>query len=381
MKRFFILISAISILICPSLVSAQERIYSPGELDSIKKSVLDKSIIIEAKYRYAVASNPPYINLLNYRGKFYFIASVGKGRNYSRDKDDAGTRLTPKKSNARLVGRFVQNNGQYKQLPRGIIFILDSLKALPNDVPLFKGRMEARIKSNPKDSKALRSVAKAARSWSSRYKVAELDDFAKECYRKALEIESTQIKDNDVTKQMNLAKDLVALVDDKGAAIARLNRVYHLSIAAQEKQAITQLLKDWGAYYYRKKWVNYADLKIQLGFRRRGDKWVTKERAEFLDEISGNKSVRNTFLAPSTDLLSRANSGEAAKGQSRNMIVNMASGSGRMGFPKYVDRMIIETKTEKRVYVQWIFPGKHRFYFVNGQLFSWHRGSPPYPDK
>lgn len=381
MKRFFIILGALTLWLCPSLVSAQERIYSPEELDRFKSSLVNKTVIIEAKYRYAVSSSPPYINLLKNRGKYYFIVTVGKGRNYSRDRDDAGVALTPKKSNVRLSGRFVQNTGQYKQLPRGLVFITDSVKALPDDVPLFKGRMNDSLKRNAKDFLSLRKIAQAASAWAKRYTVPTLADFSKQCYRKALEIQSQGIKDTDVNKQLALVKDFVALVGDKGEAISRLNRLYHQSITAPEKAAVTKMLKGWGAYYYRKKWVNYADLKFQLGFRRRNDQWVTKERAEFLDEINGNKSTRNTFLAPSTDLLSRANSGEAAKGQSRNMIVNMASGSGRMGFPNYVDRVIIENKSGKRVYVQWIFPGKHRFYFVNGQLFSWHRGSPPYPEK
>lgn len=381
MKRLFTILGLISLLLSSSAVSAEERVYSPEELDRFKSSLVNKRITVEAKYRYAVSSSPPYINLLNYRGKFYFILSTGKGRNYSRDKDDAGTRLTPKKANVRLTGRFLQNSGQYKQLPRGVVFIMDSLKALPDDLPLFQGKMDASLKGQPKNFEALRKIARDARAWSKRYSVGALDDFAKSCYRKSLEIQSTQIKENDVAKQINVAKDYVALAGDKAEAISRLNKLYHQSIAEGEKVVVTKMLRGWGAYYYRNKWVDYANLKVQLGFRRRGGKWVTKERAEFLDEIDGNKDKRNTFLAPSTDLLSRANSGEAAKGQSRNMIVNMASGSGRMGFPKYVDRVVIETKKDKRTYVQWIYPGKHRFYFVNGQLFSWHRGSPPYPEK
>lgn len=381
MKRLFTILGLISMLLSSSAVIAEERVYSPEELDRFKSSLINKRVTVEAKYRYAVSSSPPYINLLNYRGKFYFILSAGKGRNYSRDKDDAGARLTPKKANVRLTGRFLQNGGQYKQLPRGVVFIMDSLKALPDDLPLFKGKMDASLKSQPKNFAALKSIARSAKAWSKRYSVAALDDFAKSCYRKSLEIQSTQIKENDVAKQINVAKDYVSLVGDKAEAIARLNTLYHQSIAEGEKTAVTKMLRNWGAYYYRNKWVDYANLKVQLGFRRRGGKWVTKERAEFLDEIDGNKDKRNTFLAPSTDLLSRANSGEAAKGQSRNMIVNMASGSGRMGFPKFVDRVVIETKKDKRTYVQWIYPGKHRFYFVNGQLFSWHRGSPPYPEK
>jgi hypothetical protein len=382
MRLSLVMLSGLFWILFSGTSFAQQTIYSPEEFEGQKANLINKRVTIIAKYRWAVSGEvPPYIKLLNNDQKYFFLTNSNAGRLVAKDRDQNGDKLD-KKCNVSLSGKVVYNRTRYPTFPKGAIFILTSITRLPKDLELFKQRMDRSLTNEPQDFVALYIIAKAARSWAKRYSVKELGAFADSCDKKGLELRGKLIKKEDYKARIQWAKQYVIKLKDTESAIDILNDVFHSKTEKAIADQLLPLFAGWGAYYFRKKWVSYEQLKGQQGFVKRDGQWVIRAKAEFLDVTKVNLSkTSNVFFPADFDLQSRASSGEAVVGQRPNMIVNMASGAGRLGFPTYVDRIETTVKSEKRIYVQWVYPGQQRFYFLNDRLFLWYRGSPPLPKK
>jgi hypothetical protein len=397
----FCVFAVLAGLFYPASALAQNQVYSPEQLKNYRGRFENRRVIVQAKFKWAVFgdSRASYIKLINEQ-KIYFLPNTKIGRDLGKDRDEKGAKLE-RRSNVQIVVRVLRNQKLYKNFPTGqavYVFILESIIKLEDDVKLFKKRMVKSIAEKPLDHSSLRAIANKASEWAKRYsikdpksrqekkaqsKIIELKAFALMCIRRSLEIQAKQLAKDDYQGTIKLAKQYLKRLGDRRKAIAMLNDVASEKPPQEVSNELVKLLKSWSAYYFRKRWIGYAELKQQQGFVLRDSKWVLRERAEFLDEVASHiKNKSNTlFLPPAETLLNKASRGQETIGQTRNMIVNMVLGNGRIGFPTYVDRIERKVKSEMRVYVQWIYRGQHRFYFINGTLFSWHRSNSPYPDK
>lgn len=344
--------------------------------------LLGKTVRVEAKFKECWGGK--YVSLVAHSElKFYVAPSSKIAERVKRDLDSNGKPLVNETSNVEIVGSVVRNQGF--PTSQKIVLRLDEIRRIADDVPRF----EARLAATDRSAEKMHDVAAAARRWARIYKSQALQQWAIELDRKSLEKRAAALKPDDVEGWIKLADDTLRLLEDRPLAIRRLDTCFRALDSEDDKRrkAIARKLESLKAYFYEGQWIGYDEFKRREGFveRKQGGEmvWIRRERAEFEDLIA--KDLERTvasLIKMDAYLKNQAEKGRIVLSMRPTHVTQIVLGDTPLGLPAEVDRVrrTADNKVE-RVYVQWIYPGNRRFYFVDGRLFAKRTPNDPWPDK
>lgn len=376
-------VAAFVLFQAPSLAHA-EKIYTPTELKKNLSSLVNKKIKVDAKF-YEIWGEPQnrYVKvLLEPELKFYLPNQTVKVRQaLDKGLDIKGQKLLEKQSNVLITAKiYPPRNG-----PTPFLFLI-AIEKTDDDEARFSKQLDAVIKANKNNIDGRLNITFRARNWARIYNNKALKEWAIERDRDTLELNATLLKSNDSKGWIALAEKYDSILNDRPGAIALLDGAYGKETDKSFREALGKKLESIEAYYYNGQWVGFRDFKAMEGFieRLQGRKkvWIKKERAEFEDMINKDKKRSFPFIIKADQTyMADAQKGRITKGMRPFQLVKLKWNGKELGFPDHVDRSRVNVGVNTRVYDQWIYKNGHRFYFVDGHLFSWPDAKTPYPTK
>lgn len=377
------LLVAVIPLLLPSQACA-EKIYTPTELKKELPKLINQKIQVDAKF-YEIWGEPQsrYIKVLLEPELKFYLPNQTTAIRKALDKglDAKGQKLVEKQSNVIITAKIYPPRGG----PSPFLFLI-SIEKTDDDETRFSKQLTAVINKNSKDIDGRLRITFRARNWARVYNNKALKDWAIDQDRGTLEVNATLLKPTDSKGWVELAEKYESILQDRPAAIALLDGAYAKEKDKAFRDALAKKLESIEAYYYNGQWVGYRDFKALEGFieRQQGRKkvWIKKERAEFEDVINKDKQRSFPFIIKADQTyMADALKGRISKGMRPFQLVKLKWNGKALGFPDHVDRSRINVGVNTRIYDQWIYKNGHRFYFVDGHLFSWPDAKTPYPTK
>ncbi|MBX3469453.1 MAG: hypothetical protein KF878_21470 [Planctomycetes bacterium] len=134
-------------------------------------------------------------------------------------------------------------------------------------------------------------------------------------------------------------------------------------VRARAEQALTGELN---AQRHLGRWLAYDKFKELVGFARQGDRWVPRDRADFLQACEGERRrlLQHEPLGVLPESLLRQ-SKEVVKGMNKDMVLGLVQ-----GYPERVERTREQLGASAVVFELWVMPDGQRIHFVNGLVFQ-----------
>lgn len=143
--------------------------------------------------------------------------------------------------------------------------------------------------------------------------------------------------------------------------------IEHPEVSAEVRARAEQVLtEDLNAQRYLGRWYSYEDFKDLVDFVRLGDRWVPRERAEFVAACEAEKRrlLQHEPLSVLPEALLRQ-AKDVVKGMNKDMALSLLK-----TYPTRVDRLRDQLGSTNLVFEQWIMADGARVYFVNGLVFQ-----------
>ncbi|MCO5165445.1 MAG: hypothetical protein M9894_03635 [Planctomycetes bacterium] len=276
-----------------------------------------------------------------------------------RDQDSTG-RPIPRRGNLQVIGTGQRSGQQY-------VLVATRVLALESDLEHARRRHAA---LGPKDARGRAELARYVQSRLARFhQDAEADpderrdlaQLGRDLEREVREIELEQLPALPGGAETHLE------VGRRLRALEVLAQVWeHPEVGAEVRAKAEQALTgELNAQRHLGRWLSYDEFKGQLGFVRAGDRWVPRERAEFLQACEGERRrlLQHEPLGVLPESLLRQ-SKEVVKGMNKDMVL------GLVHYPARVDRTREQLGASPVVFEQWVMPDGMRIYFVNGLVFQ-----------
>lgn len=277
-----------------------------------------------------------------------------------RDQDSTGQAI-PRRGNLQVLG-VGQRSGQ--------TYVLVATRVLAVESDLEHARRRAAA-MKPDDVKGRNDLVKYMQSRLARY---YQDADADQSERRELVRLMRQLEEEVRTIEL---EQLPALPDGAEAHIEVGRRFRALNVLSQvcehpEVPAETRaraeqvLTEELGAQRYLGRWYTYEDFKDLVNFVRVGDRWVPRERADFLAACEAEKRrlLKQEPLSVLPEALLRQ-AKDVVKGMNKDMALSVLQ-----AYPTRVDRLRDQLGSSPLVFEQWIMADGARVYFVNGLVFE-----------
>lgn len=367
-QRLFSVLAMVMVLSVPFSLLWASSPLTPEVLEKTIAQRMGQVVNVEGKYKLTWGG--AYIVLVGSNLKYDLSKGTALQKMAADNKDSKGKPLTRESSNVLLIGKVYTRNNQNRVL-------LSDIKKLPDDQERFELQLAEALKVNDSPM-TIHKVTKKALVWSKKYKNKELKEWSQKQDRRALEMRAKVLKDADVDGWLKLASEYLSRIDDRIRAIELLGKL-HLKITDKiDKKRVGQALEEMDAFFYKGQWVpirEYYKKENYVQHKDLNDKtvWVSKNRAEFLDFVKKDRQRKVPFMSRNRALLKKSVlKGKVEVGMHPIDISELHTGkNSSLGYPHYTDRLAIKVGGKQRVYDQWVYRNKRRFYFVDGLLLEW----------
>jgi hypothetical protein len=348
---------------------------SVAEVEAGIAAWLGREVVVEARYRACWAGR--YVEIVGSSLRFYLEPGSALGKALNADRDGAGSVLQKGVSNILLQGRVRVASKELGRLEAGQpIVLVARLTKLPDDIPRFVA--EAALARAQRDSAgALRAVAERARAFAERYESKALAAWSYGPDRESLELIAESLEPADLEGRLSLAERYVLWLADTRAAVAVLDGLALGGVSGGGR--VERRLAELGARFHGGHWLSLEDYRRVHGYVRRASGgetvWVKRERAELLDASAEHIAAGARAVAR----FARGDPLRLREGMSREQVVSARLSGRRLGFADRVDRILVRTGERARSYVQWVYEGGVRLYFVDGHLMKIVPATRPFP--
>jgi hypothetical protein len=259
--------------------------------------------------------------------------------------------LKEKVDNIRIFGLLEKgkSGGMY-------VFQVKKLKQLKPDAELFE-EVYQRLR-NAKDFKGLYRLGRETLDKVKVYDLPKLIPLTSKAFRSAIELENMSLSPKDLEGHIRIAEKYLTLLNDKKGALKSFIEALKIS---PKNPVVLGKLKALPAIRYKGSWWLYKDYKKAEGFVLHRERWIFKERKEFLEVIAKRKQNPKKILRLTADYYD-----ELARDGLIELGMNKREVAKSQGHADYVD-CIVEGDT---VYEQWCYEGKGSLYFESSILIT-----------
>lgn len=276
-----------------------------------------------------------------------------------RDEDSTGKRIPPR-GNLQLLGSL-QRRG-----PTSVL-VVTKVVSIESDLEHARRRVASFA---PNDTRSRSELVKYIQSRLSRYFQDALADQAE---RRELLSLMRQLDDQVRTIELEQLPPLPGGAEThiefgrRYQALSVIAAVWsNTEVPAAARAQAEAALSELNAQRYLGRWYSYPDFKDLVGFVQSNNRWIPRERADFLAACEEEKRrllQQDTPQLLPDSLLAQAT--QVVRGMNKDMALSILQ-----AYPARVDRVRDQLGSNALVFEHWAMDGGQRVYFVNGLVFQ-----------